>query len=503
MKKINHISIYVIFLTSSLWAQEPSAHELALKGIDLATRLRYEEAVDVFDKIIELEPDNPRGYFLKSAVYFWMFSEDIKNEKIGDKFRDFSFNAAEIAESRLEDNEKDIDALFYLGGAYGSLGRYYTMTESYLKAYWYGKKGKNYLEDVVEMDSTYYDAYLGLGIFHYLADVLPRFVKILSFIFGIHGDKELGIRELALASTKGVYTKTEAMFFLAAIYTYRERKYEEAIAIFHDLLEKYPDNPGAQFSLGRCYSFMGECDKALEIYNKVLDNKKGQSLLPRGSIYYQIGEVYFKKNDFEKAKGYYLQAIATDTVEVGKRRWITPRSHFKVAYCYEILGDINQTKHHLDQIYEEDNERAYEMAQERKESLLKTIDIRLMKIQNSKKCNQFDLALKKLEELEREYEDSTDVYIQSKLLEAKFRNAEIFYEQKNFTEAIDLFIQVIDSEIEKDEWLEDWSYYYLGNCYKALERYEDAEDAYDEAEGSDDDWLLSKIEDERKELPEE
>jgi tetratricopeptide (TPR) repeat protein len=202
-----------------------------------------------------------------------MFSEDIKNEQIGEKFRDHSFRAAEVAEERLKKNKNDVDALFYLGGAYGSLGRYYAMTRSYLNAYWYGKKGKEFLEQVVEMDPQYYDAYLGLGIFNYLADVLPRFVKILSFILGIQGDKEVGIDQLELAADKGVYTKTEAMFFLSAIYTYREREYEKAIKILNQLLEKYPGNPGALFTLGRSYSFMGECDKALTAFNEVLKNE--------------------------------------------------------------------------------------------------------------------------------------------------------------------------------------------------------------------------------------
>ena len=218
-----------------LSADDSTALKLALKGIDLGTNLQYKESYEVFQQLIELEPDNPRGYFLRSAIYFWMFSEDIKNEEVGNKFRDLSYEAVEIAEARLEEDENDIEARFFLGGAYGSLGRYYAMTRSFLNAYWYGKKGKNYLEEVVEMDSTYYDAYLGLGIFHYLADILPRFVKILSFVLGIEGDKEQGIKEIKLAAEKGTYTKTEAMFFLGAIYTYRERKYEEAIKIFNQL----------------------------------------------------------------------------------------------------------------------------------------------------------------------------------------------------------------------------------------------------------------------------
>jgi tetratricopeptide (TPR) repeat protein len=493
----------LFILTNFLSAQDSTALNLALKGIDLGTNLHYKEAYEVFQELIELEPENPRGYFLRSAIYFWMFSEDMKNEEVGNKFRDYSYEAVEIAEAQLEKNEDDIDARFFLGGSYGSLGRYYAMTRSFLNAYWYGKKGKNYLEEVVEMDSTYYDAYLGLGIFHYLADVLPKFVKILSFVLGVEGDKEQGIREIKLAAEKGTYTKTEAMFFLGALYTYRERKYEEAIKIFNTLLEKYPQNPGALLSLGRCYSNMGHCDSALTAFNMVLDNKESQSRLPRGSIYYQIGEVYFDMNDFFRAKNNYLLAIASDTAEVGKKRWITPRSHLKASTCYEILGESESAKYHLSLIHEDDNERAYEEAQERLENRFLPIDIEMIIARNYNDCNQFELSLEAYQEILDKYHSDQDPEIKNRMTQIEYRIGEIYFELEDYEKAIAKFNQIIDQNEDQDEWMIYWSYFYLGNCYKILENYDSARKAYEAAEETDDDWLLAKIEDERKNIPED
>jgi len=504
MNRLLLILLSGVFICSSVKAQDSTALALALEGIDLGTNLHYKESYEVFQKLIELEPDNPRGYFLRSAIYFWMFSEDIKNEEVGNKFRDLSYEAVEIAEARLEENENDIDAIFFLGGAYGSLGRYYAMSRSYLNAYWYGKKGKNYLEDVIEIDSTYYDAYLGLGIFHYLADILPRFVKILSFILGMEGDKAQGVREIKLAAEKGTYTKTEAMFFLGAIYTYREREYEKAIKIFNELLQKYPENPGALLSLGRCYSNMGQCNLAEAAFNKILENKESQSRLPRGSIYYQLGDVYYKMNDFFRAKNNYLLAIASDTAEVGKKRWITPRSHYKVSHCYEILGEIGSAKYHLKQISEEDNERAYEEAQERlDDGMMSEIDMSLIKAENLQKCNDFDLAKESYDEIAEQYARDPDPYIQERLREIEYRRAEIYFKKKDYKKAISSFKQIINKNKENDEWIVYWSYFHIGNSYKRMENYNLAREAYDLAEDTDDDWLLVRIEDERKDLPEE
>jgi tetratricopeptide (TPR) repeat protein len=236
----------------------------------------------------------------------------------------------------------------------------------------------------------------------------------------------------------------------------------------------------------------------MEAFNKILSNKKSQSLLPRGSIYYQLGDIYFKMNKFEKAIENYLLAIASDTAEVGKRRWIYPWSHYKVAQCYEILGDIEKAQYHYNEIEEEDSERAFELAEERADELLKDIDILLIKAKNLKGCHQYEQASVILNSIISKYASSEDEYIQENLREVNFRIAEITYEQKFYDEAINRFENIVLEE--KEDRVEYWSYYYLGNIYKSKGNYEKAQDAYDKAEDTDDNWLLVNIEDERKEL---
>ncbi len=133
MKKLIILIIYLLSISVSYGAINDSLHVLALQGIDCASSLQFTKAVETFDRMIALDPDNPQAHFLKSATYFWMYSSDMHNEKLGEEFKDLSYKAVEVAEAKLEINEYDIDALFYLGGAYGSLGRYYGMKKRLLK----------------------------------------------------------------------------------------------------------------------------------------------------------------------------------------------------------------------------------------------------------------------------------------------------------------------------------------------------------------------------------
>jgi tetratricopeptide (TPR) repeat protein len=491
------VIIFVFLILSGsrfLSAQVPedTLHDLALKGIDLATMLQYKEASDTFERMIALAPNDPRGYFLRSAVYFWMYSADMHNEELGEKFKNLSYEAVEVAEQQLDKNPDDIDALFYLGGAYGSLGRYYGMKQSYLKAYWYGKKGVNILEDVIERDSTYYDAYLGLGIYHYLADILPRFVKMLSFLLGIDGDRERGIHELNLAVEKGVYVKTEAMFFLGAIYTYREREYGKALKIWNDLLKTYPGNPGVLIHMGRCYSNQGNCSRAVEIYEKILAQKEKAALIPISSIHYQLGNVEYKLNEFENAIESYKKSIQVDTLFSENRRWTYSWSILRLGESYEILGDRETAEKHYRMIHEDESERAYSRAQRRLQNPMRETDIQILMGKNYMECRKYQKALQLFQHELNVLAGKSNEYDIQKKTDINYYIGETYYHLGNYNKAIEYLNQVlVEQNLENER--RSWAYYQRGNSYRALGKKARALKDYQRIEDIDDPVVADKI----------
>ena len=490
MKKINIPIIIFLFALSNLHASmNDTLHVMALRGINFASGLQFDKAVETFDKMIEMEPENPQAHFLKSATYFWMFSSDMHNEELGEEFKNLSYKAVEVAEAKLETDEDDIDALFYLGGAYGSLGRYYGIKKSFINAYWYGKKGVNILEDVVELDSTYYDAYLGLGIYHYLADVLPRFVKVLSFILGIDGDREQGIRELKLVAEKGVYTKSEAMFFLGAIYVYRERDYDKAMLIWDELLIKYPENPGVLIHVGATYSRMGKCDQSLEIYDKVLAKLNEKMLTPVSSIHYQMGQVYFRMNMFDKSIESFLKSIETDTLFSGNRRWTYGWSQYWLGRSYDMIGDTTKAKKFYSNINESDSERAYDRARDRLEESFSEIDREIVIIRNKIDCFDLDSALIRLDDLSKTH-DNLDNY---RMFEINYYKGQVMYLQNRYNHAIQQFNALLDDESSEENWHRYWSYYYRGKSYLKLGMVQKALEDFEVAEESDSNNLTDRV----------
>ena len=95
---------------------------------------------------------------------------------------------------------------------------------------------------------------------------------------------------------------------------YNDKKFDEALVVFQELLAKYPTIYQIKMSIGDCYREKGEYDKALAIYTEAADTAladvvSGKEM--RAKSLARIGECYIKKGDLETAQSYFKQSIET------------------------------------------------------------------------------------------------------------------------------------------------------------------------------------------------
>jgi len=95
---------------------------------------------------------------------------------------------------------------------------------------------------------------------------------------------------------------------------FSEKKYDEAIAAYQEFLQKNPSVYKIRINIGNCYKEKGEFDKALEQYSLVIAAaKKAEVDLKEDDASAKAlaasGEIYLKKEDYETAQSYFLQAI--------------------------------------------------------------------------------------------------------------------------------------------------------------------------------------------------
>ncbi len=93
---------------------------------------------------------------------------------------------------------------------------------------------------------------------------------------------------------------------------FKEGKFDEALAVYEEIKAKNPGIYLVDLTIGDCWMGKGDCDKAIEIYQGVLekaraDFKAGKE--PIAKTLARIGECYVKKEDIEKAQDFFKQSL--------------------------------------------------------------------------------------------------------------------------------------------------------------------------------------------------
>jgi hypothetical protein len=136
------------------------------------------------------------------------------------------------------------EAWFYLAGAYAPLVQLRLLRGHRLAAARDGKKIKDALDQSLRLDPSIEDAYFGIGLYHYYADVAPVYARMLRWMLLLPGgDRAAGLREMQRARDRGAILGREADFQLHLVYLWYEHDARRALDILEALDRRYPSNP--------------------------------------------------------------------------------------------------------------------------------------------------------------------------------------------------------------------------------------------------------------------
>lgn len=346
-------------------AQDPPPdriQETILRGIDELYSLEFDSALATFDGVIRRAPSDPRGYFFKGMVHFWIFN--LNRDKTQFEKLDGLFEATiERAEALLDRDENNANAAFYLGGAYGFRGLAHQRNGSLWSAVWDGRKGYSYLEQSIELEPGLYDAHMGFGLFRYLVAKVPASFRWVLSLLGFSGDLQGGLESLALAAERGTYTRTEATFFLAQ-FLFIEERTDEALRYFEPLLKRYPGNSvfqlayaGWQYQLENIESAKSSVESAIAI-NARRNIRFGDEL-----AFNMRAQISFLESDFRSAKDNILISIEKSENKENVSGW----TNYRLGLCYEFLGQRDSAIVAYKKVKKvKDDERAYDTYAHRK-----------------------------------------------------------------------------------------------------------------------------------------
>jgi len=159
-----------------------------------------------------------------------------------EEFHKWTRRARQLAEKRLKQNARDVEALYLLGATEGLEAAYGAGVEhKYMAALRTGSTAVDHHREVLELSPKFYDAELTIGLQDYVIGSLPLPMKMLAGSVGVHGSKKRGLKELEQVAREGQWARDVSRMLLVDLYK-REKRWDDAIATARELSEKYPRN---------------------------------------------------------------------------------------------------------------------------------------------------------------------------------------------------------------------------------------------------------------------
>jgi hypothetical protein len=231
------------FAATAPHAAAPAFHQI--RGVDGLARA-YDFILEArFDQVdAELRracgPAPPEACEVLGATsVWWQILLDPESRELDDEFSTAVDRAIASTEAWTDRAPDDAEAWFYNGGAYAARVQWRVLRDEKLAAARDGKAIKVALERAIELDPSLEDAYFGVGMYKYYADVAPAVAKFLRFLMLLPGgDRKEGLDQMLRARSRGRLLQGEADYQLHVIYLWYERQTPRALQLLESLHDR-------------------------------------------------------------------------------------------------------------------------------------------------------------------------------------------------------------------------------------------------------------------------
>jgi hypothetical protein len=246
-----------VVLVATLWLlgmgverPAPSVPSSDLKGADALVRVydfildaRFDQAEAELQRACGVAPREACDV-LASTVTWWRILLDPESRALDEQFNAQAEQAIRATEAWAAREPANAEAHFYAGAAYAARVQWRVLRDEKLAAARDGKRIKQSLERAIAVDPELDDAYFGIGLYQYYADVAPAAAKMFRFLLLLPGgDKTEGLARMQRARARGTLLQGEADYQLHILYLWYERRADLAVNLLDSLQDRYPGNP--------------------------------------------------------------------------------------------------------------------------------------------------------------------------------------------------------------------------------------------------------------------
>jgi tetratricopeptide (TPR) repeat protein len=326
--------------------------------------LDYDGALSRFQNIEKAHPDDPMAadYVLETVLFHELYNMDlldttlyahdgfltgkhtvVENKGFSAHIEELSGQAIHLAEQQLQKNPKDVDALYARGWAKSLHATYIGLVQrSYVSALRMALQARDDNDQVLELDPSYVDAELVVGVHQYVVGSLPFAIKMLAGLAGIHGNKQKGLELLRDDSKYGVTTSVEARTALA-LFLRREAKYGEAAEWNDSLKQQYPHNFLFWLEAANLQKDAGHATQAIALYRALLEQSQHAGYFTNAHLeqaWFGLADTLRGQRDAAGSADAFEHALAQPTISPDMKR----RAQLGMGMEYDLLGRREQAE---------------------------------------------------------------------------------------------------------------------------------------------------------------
>jgi tetratricopeptide (TPR) repeat protein len=292
----------------------------------------WQKSDSLINSKLNEQPNSLKYNFLKAYNYFYTRYVGNNNQFTRDQtirqVKKYAWDAI-VSGEQMEEN---LENNFYLGSAYAYLSRANIMEQDFWEGYWNASKSENYLEDVIDENPDFADAYLNLGVIEYFPALnVTGFQSFLAWIGGMSGDREKGIDLIEKVSEKGDLYKFEANYILGLMYNFAENDVSRAYDNWKLLNDRFPQNLNFQTQVSRSYLTKLVDEKGVEFLNEEFDNLDSLYSIHNPNVLNTLGYYLINNNRLD-------EALVVFKVNIKKYPEVA-NGYDSLAECYLNLGD--------------------------------------------------------------------------------------------------------------------------------------------------------------------
>jgi len=314
--------------------QDTTALNLIRENVDYIYNLQFDDARELYTKVIQSYPDHPIRFILRGLMTYWDNYPLLYTSPAHVSFEEDMRQCIRLSESN---NNPAYEAEYLLVNlcARAMLLMFYADNGVTMEVIPLIISTYKYLRRSFDFSSSCTDLYYYTGLYNYYRVAYPKahpIYKSLALLFP-KGDIERGLNELQNAAKNSVVLRAESCFILTWIYLFYENSYPDALFYCKALNEKYPENELYTALNIQNLLLMKKYDEAEKMIAESPEEGENSYFQAQLTIFKGILEE-IKYNDYKLAEQYYLKGIHD----------ISPYNAYGneyAAYAYYGLSRIN------------------------------------------------------------------------------------------------------------------------------------------------------------------